>query len=214
MYQCAHKIICESCEEVFYSPIVVHTTVCTDNEGGINDSFSEGNLNTVTCTICKQKFTYELPMLIYSLKNPYAITVLPSKESNTYTSKSSAIFKILKLNINRFRLVNYQCEALEKVKIFENNLDDVTIEKIKLSEFNDSYFENKTLNILLFKEVQDNKLIFEYKDFLGNVIETHYISKEKYDSLITFRDINNTYTNKTNWLKVDTKYIKENKIKE
>lgn len=210
MHQCAYKIICESCEKTFYAPTIVHTVVCTDSAGTVNDNFINGCLNSIMCTECNKTFTYEIPMLVYSAKKSYAIVVLPSETKNVYVSKNSILNNILKLNINKFRLVNYQCEALEKVKIFESGLDDIIIERIKLNEFDKKYFENKNLHMLLFKEIYKDELIFEYKDFLGNIIETRNIAKELYNKMRFCSDTGHISGNKTNWLKIDTNYFKEN----
>ena len=83
----------------------------------------------------------------------------------------------------KFRIVDFQCEASEKVRIFENNLCDIKIEKLKHILFDESYFMNKQDNMVLFKEITDNQLIFEYRDYLQNVIETKFVSVNEYTDI-------------------------------
>ena len=62
--------------------------------------------------------------------------------------------------------------------------------------FNESYFKNKQDNIVLFKEIKDNMLIFEYKDYLQNLIETKTASIEEYNRIPNQYE----YTNNTSYI--------------
>ena len=46
----------------------------------------------------------------------------------------------VRINLPKFRLVSYQCEVSEKIRIFESGLNDYMIEYIKYKHFDKKYF--------------------------------------------------------------------------
>lgn len=210
-YEHAKSLICEACEKIFYKYTTVFSVVNLDNKGSlVNDLLSE-NLNKFKCSLCGETFVYELPFLAYTLKRGYAILALPANEDYHFIFGKGDIFKIFEIQMSKFRLVNYQCEVTEKIIIFESGLDDYVIEYIKYKYFDKKYFLSKRDNILLFKEISDGFMIFEYRDFLGKVIETIKLPKDLYDTNIVFNEKQLTDTNKIRWQRVDTNYFKERK---
>ena len=64
--------------------------------------------------------------------------------------------------------------------------------------------------MLLFKEINGDNIVFEYRDYLGNVIETHFIPKDELDVTINFKEKPFTDDNLVKWIKIDNNFIKEN----
>ena len=188
--------ICEKCKNTFDTSSYHFNSVNTDIKQGIYDDFINDRLNLIKCHHCKCTFIYERPFVAYSVLKQYAIYSNQSLTNNSVNFGRKNIYKMFGLNDMKFRVVDFQCEVSEKVRIFENNLCDFRIEKLKHYLFNESYFKNKQDNIVLFKEIKDNMLIFEYKDYLQNLIETKTASIEEYNRIPNQYE----YTNNTSYI--------------
>lgn len=114
-------------------------------------SFLSGTLNNATCLHCSSSFTYEIPMLVFSMKKQYAIKVSPTHGKNGCIAQNPPDF--LFPDKFKYREVSFQIEAVEKARIFDAGLDDKIIEYIKLTSFDDK-------DALPFDEVN---IIFDYK---------------------------------------------------
>lgn len=208
-YERANSIICESCEKRFFKHINVFTVANLDRIGSIVDGLLNETLNKVKCPLCKESFTFELPFVAYTLKRGYAILALPSNNESFYISGKYDIYRIFRINLPKFRLVSYQCEVSEKIRIFESGLNDYMIEYIKYKHFDKKYFLDKRESILLFKEITEDSLVFEYRDFLGRVLEILTLSKSVYDNDVVFDEVQLTDKNEIIWQRVDINYFKE-----
>ena len=208
-FEYANKTICEACSKIIDKDVTVFTVVNLDNRGSIADKLINEQLNLITCPHCGKTFIYELPFVAYSFNSGYSIFALPSYDKNSLISGKSRLFELFGINMTKFRLVNYLCELVEKIRIFESGLSDYIIEDIKLNNFDKKYFEDKRENILLFKEINDNMLVFEYRDYLGNVLEVLKLPASVYTDEHKYKDIPYTETDKINWQMVDINLIKE-----
>ena len=208
-YERMHLLICEKCEKNFFTDATAFTVVNLDAAGSISDDFRNEKLNLVKCPLCNTTFVSEMHFLAYSLKQGFAVLALPSAQDSCYIHGKPEIYEFFNMDIPKLRLVNYQSEVLEKVRIFETGLDDYIIENIKYKFIDKKYFEDKTENILLFKEMTDTSLVFEYTTFLGKVNEVFEIPKDEYNSSLTFEEVKLTDKRKNIWHRVDINYFKE-----
>jgi len=185
--------ICEKCKNTFNSSAFLFNSVNVDIKQGIYNDFINDKLNIVKCNHCQSIFIYERPFVAYSISKQYAIYSNQSLTDKSLKHGRKSIYKMFGFSNMKFRLVDFQCEASEKVRIFENNLCDIKIEKLKHILFDESYFKNKQDNMVLFKEIKDNLIIFEYKDYLQNVIETKSVLLDEYNNIsVEEIDINNS----------------------
>ena len=83
------------------------------------------------------------------------------------------------------------------------------IEYLKYKHFDKKYFLDKRESILLFKEITEDSLVFEYRDFLGRVLEILTLSKSVYDNDVVFDEVQLTDKNEIIWQRVDINYFKE-----
>ncbi len=174
---------CEKCKNTFNASLFLFNSVNADVKQGIYEDFINDRLNLIKCNDCKSIFIYERPFVAYSISKQYAIYSNQSLTNKSLRFGRKNIYKMFGCNNMRFRIVDFQCEVSEKVRIFESNLCDIKIEKIKHILFDETYFKNKQDNIVLFKEIIDDQLIFEYRDYLQNVIETKSILLKEYTNL-------------------------------
>ena len=208
-YERANITICENCKTLFRKHFDVFTVINLDTKGYISDNFRNQKINKVTCPHCDKIFTYELHFLAYSLKKGFAVLALPGCKEQTYVSGKKCLYDIFGQKMPLFRLVNYQCEVAEKVRIFESGLDDFKIEYLKHKFFDSKYFEDKTLNILLFKEKDGENLIFEYRDFLETLLETLTIPFEEYEKINVNYNTDSNSDDNIKWIKIDNKFFEE-----
>ncbi len=208
-YEYALGVICGECEKHFVKAFSIYNVTNTDYKSNIVNKLLTDRLNKVTCPFCHATFTYERPHLAYSLNKGYAIYAGCNTAETRYICGSKRLFEIFGINTMRFRLVDFLCEVAEKVRIFESGLDDISIEKLKAVNFGEEYFADKTFNILLFKCIENDNIVFEYCDSLGNVLETHNIPYEQYRSLDEHQQPEPFEDGYVIWTKIDTNYIKE-----
>ncbi len=208
-YEYTIRAVCERCNEFFNVNTTIYNSINLDYTSCFSSQLENNCLNRVVCTNCKTEFTYERPFIAYSLKNKYAIMSDFNFTNQIKQHGRSYLLDLFKITDIKFRIVNYMCEVSEKVRIFNCNLDDYKIEYIKYSHFGDDYFNDKTSKILLFKQVINDKILFELCDDVDNILEQHYIPFDEYKKC-NFKPKQVFDTNGLiNWYKIDNNYIKE-----
>ena len=208
-YEHAFRVICEKCGKSFDKEFRIYTVINTDFQSNLVEKLKSDKLNTVTCPCCNAVFTYERPHLAYSLSKKYAINALCSYTGGFKHLGRSHMFGMFGISGMRFRLVNYLCEVSEKVRIFELGLDDIKIEHLKFDNFGEEYFADKSDKILLFKEIFDNDIVFEFRDDVDNVLETYRIPFEEYNNCCDLPQPPTQHNGAILWSKIDNNYIKE-----
>lgn len=208
-YEFATSAICERCYKSFNVNTTIYNSLNLDFTSSYANKLVNNSLNRVICSHCKTEFTYERPFVAYSFINKYAIMSDFSCNDKIIRHGRSYLFDLFKIANMKFRIVNYMCELSEKVRIFNSNLDDYKIEYVKYTHFGDEYFNDKQNRILLFKEIQNDNILFEFCDDIDNVLERHYIPYSEYEKF----DLNTVETFRSdgliNWYKIDNIYIKE-----
>ncbi len=206
-YEYTFKGICERCHKFFNVSTTICNSINTDFASSYFDNLLNNKLNRVTCEHCKTEFTYERPFIAYSFNNKYAVMADFDCKGKVIQSGKSYLFDLFKISGMKFRIVNYMCEVSEKVRIFNANLDDYKIEHIKRTHFGDEYFNDKANKILLFKEIQNDNILFELYDDVDNVLEQHHIPFKEYENCnLCFDELTQT-DGLINWYKTDN--IKE-----
>lgn len=200
-YAIAYNAICQECEKRFDISERFSTVVNLDIEGFEKERFLDGSLNRIICPFCKKEFTYEIPMIVFSLKLKFACLVIPNLNSQNIIGIKNPPYHILPDNF-RYRLVHYQIEALEKYKIFSLGLDDFQIEQIKLKKFSDDEampFDEKNI---VFDSFNNGIFNFKQVDYNNNILNTYSF---EYD--LPKAKCNNFCRLK--WLKIDRETLKE-----
>lgn len=200
-YAIAYDAICQECEKRFDISERFTTVVNLDIEGFEKNKFLNGSLNRTVCPFCKKEFTYEIPMIVFSLKLKFACLVMPNLNSQNIVELKNPPYHILPDNFC-YRLVRYQIEALEKYRIFSLGLDDLQIEQFKLKNFSDDEampFDEKNI---IFDSYNDRIIKFNQVDYNNDILNTY-----SFDCDLPNTEYNNFCRLK--WLKIDRETLKE-----
>lgn len=201
--------LCSECGNDFIKPFRVYNVTNTDYISSITTRLLTDKLNKVTCPRCNSTFTFELPHLAFSLNKGYAVYARYNQDIRSRLSGKCHLFEMMNIDNMKFRLVDYLCEVAEKVAIFESGLDDISVEIVKHRHFPQKYFENNSDYNLLFTGTDEEDMIFEFRNHIDTVLETHRIPLSEYIDFSekyqpeTFRD------GYVVWTKIDNIYIKE-----
>ncbi len=178
-YEYSFSVLCENCKEEFSHRMMLCSSVNMDAASGMVSDFLNDRLNLVTCPHCGASFVYERPFVAFGIKKKYAILVDGSLDGKPKILGRARLYEMFSLKM-RFRRVDFLCEAAEKARIFELGLDDAAIDRLKRTVFNDSFFADKREAMVLFKSADDDTIVFEYRDYLGNVIEERSVGMSEY----------------------------------
>ncbi|MBE7049574.1 MAG: hypothetical protein E7394_02245 [Ruminococcaceae bacterium] len=170
----AHNCICQNCQKVFPVNEMMYSVINLDENAEKTREFDMFEINKVTCPKCKSSFTFELPLLICSKRLKVAIYVnsSPSPDKH-YKSKAIPIWLITDYKI--FRKCLYYAEAVEKFRIFRDELNDKIIEYLKLCRFNNTDALPFDEINLLYSHNDGVNLYFDKIDFNNNIIKTYSI---------------------------------------
>ncbi len=200
-----YNAICQTCGGRFRVDDVFTTVVNLDIEGFEKQKFLDKSLNRVRCTHCKAEFTYEIPMVVFSLTMGFAVNVIPSlTPENIKTLKPPP--HILFPGDFRFRAVRYMTEAREKYKLELAGLSDAAVEYIKLVCFDDEAampFHEKSL---LFAGCKNNVYTFCQVDFNDKPTDSYIV---EYNSDNIPERIFDLTKSRGKWLKIDRESLKE-----
>ncbi len=174
----AYRCICQDCNSVFNINRQMINVINFDEDKEASIDFLTSSLNRVTCPKCKAFFTYEIPMLVFSIKERFAIKVEPKYSPKAQIIKPHLPYFFSIFNF-KYRQVSYFIEALEKVRIFKDFSDDRYIESVKLTFFSDEDATPMEDVNLCYKTSDSSYLYFEKLDYNGSLLKEFKISKNK-----------------------------------
>ena len=200
------NLICQSCEKRIKLNMYFTTMINLDFISHDCRRFESGELNRVICPHCNSEFTAEIPMIIMSESLKFACVVFPELEQRGIDAVTPP--PTFLLPGFEFRIVRYQAEALEKLRIKNAGCSDVDIEYIKCVSFDSETalpFDEKNL---VFQYKDNNVYHFKQIDFNNSVIAEYQVTfdDENIPNFIT--SFKNNLCNKK-WHKIDRITIKE-----
>lgn len=203
----AFKGLCQECEKYFSLAERFCTVVNLDINGFEKDKFEDGSLNRVCCPFCNTEFTFELPMIVFSMNMKFACLIEPNINITGINSLKAPPHILLPEGF-KFRCVRYLEEAREKVRILKRGLDDVFIEYIKLISFNDEVALPFDERNIVFSSKNEDTYKFTQIDYNNKILQEFTI--EFTDSNIPDAVINikNSLSGKK-WHKLDRISLKE-----
>lgn len=178
-YEYSFSALCENCKTEFTKHMMLYSSLSVDADSALVKDFLNDRLNVVVCPHCGKSFVYERPFVAYSIAGRYAILADASAGGHSKIMGRARLYDMFALDM-KFRLVDFMCEVSEKVRIFNDGLDDREINRIKRLAFDESYFADKREAMVLFEKFEDGDMIFVYKDYLGNELERRRISLDQY----------------------------------
>lgn len=173
-------IICEECYKVFFSYARIACIIDADSYDSYSQSVKTGLINRIVCSACKSEFTFETPLLIYSLRHRIAV-VAAFSEDPPYNSRLPFAFKAAGAGNINLRIAPYASSAAEKIRIVSNGLDDIKTELFKVNEFACYKDMDESDEYITFERTENNNLIFTHRDFKDIVLKEFSIPIKKYN---------------------------------
>lgn len=170
-----------------------------------------GNVNQAYCTNCKKLFRHEVPLLVFHGGRQYAILADAREHSNIIRGKTQ-LLHLFGYQQFRFRSVRYCIEAIEKVRIFQDNLDDRAIECVKYHTCPPEIMARKGSDLLLYDGFSDGLLSFcIYDDFDQKTdarFTVPFIQYQKYSSQFPPEQLNQS---DICWKRIDADWVQMQK---
>lgn len=204
-FACAFDAICQSCDKRFKIKERFSAVINLDIAGFERDGFLTGKLNRLKCPICGSEFTYEIPMIVFSMKKKFAILIEPNLTRGNLDKIKNPPHVILPDDFE-FRAVRYLTEAKEKYDIYSYSLDDTVIEYIKLQSFSDDMAMPFNERNMVFVSYDDGIYTFYQVDYNDNILNTYHVEFE--NNNIPEYILNMTKSHNS-WLKIDREALKE-----
>ena len=204
----AHRCVCQDCNSNFYINRQMINVINLDEDKDACVDFIKASVNRVTCPKCNANFTYEIPMLIFSCKDRFAIKVEPAfSPENSSEDFLPGFFNIFDF---KYRKVSYYIEALEKVRAFKDGLDDRYIEYVKLRFFSDEDATPMDDVNLCYKASDNNNLYFEKLDYNGFLLKDFQVLKDDVLPCIFSDEPQNPVWQQINRYTINDYIVKEN----
>ena len=179
-YARSFNAICQECDKSFAISDRFCTVVNLDTEGFEKDEFIQGKLNRITCPHCNTEFTYEIPMIVFSLRMKFACLCMPNLESTDISRLKEPPYLLLPEDFI-YKIVRYQIEAKEKYDIIKCGCDDRIIEYIKLVSFDDDTALPFDERNIIFVSKEGDKYIFNQTDYNNKVLQSYEIKFNQED---------------------------------
>ena len=206
-YVRSFNAICNECDKRFEISHRFCAVVNLDIDGFEKEGFTSGELNRIFCPHCSTEFTYEIPMIVFSLSMKFACLCIPNLESIDTARIKEPPHLLLPDNFV-FRIVRYQVEAKEKYDITASGCDDRVIEYIKLISFDDSLALPFDERNIVFVSKNGDTYKFNQLDYNNTIIKSYDI--EINDGQIPDYIINSNISLSGNkWHKIDRISLKE-----
>lgn len=123
------SIICPECNKK--NKIIVWHSVNVDSNAEAKEQVKSGKLFEFNCKECGKALNLEYDFLYHDVTNEFMIWYFPEKKHNLKQEEEKTNEEVdVKLYKNS-RIVGNKKSLIEKIKIFEDKLDDVAIEIIK-----------------------------------------------------------------------------------
>ena len=197
-------------ESTTHNSANIHSEYSTDDVAKI----LQNRENRIICDTCGKVFYHEHNCRIICAEKNYAIISLPRHTDSAPVTKT-ALYRLLKKDFFRFRIVREFIQFEEKVRIFENELDDRVIELIKYNCVPDAKGLGKGEKIIL-TDIDGNAMTFTRYDGYDTPLSSHKVSTDAYH---TYRKgVKKEILTGTNvqWMEINLnwaeKYTKENPI--
>ncbi|MEK7790184.1 MAG: CpXC domain-containing protein [Deltaproteobacteria bacterium] len=160
-------------------------------ETNLKSKILNGEINQIQCVKCKKRSYIEKNLLYCDSNQKLLIQMYPQSDRRKYIELESEHKKVIKSNPHlrgyTCRLAFGQQEMIEKIRIFDSNLDDRMIEMIKLKILEQDEVVKKTADAdLLFSQylAEEGELHFKLTSIEKNISQTIVISYEHYEELL------------------------------
>lgn len=200
--------VCPNCG--FHQEVQYWGSINSDMNPKLKARLMDGELNSYTCQQCSELIQLGVATLYHDMTRGFMIYLLHDQEQHKQAEKDLAGF-IAMLPNYRFRFVDQEIYLIEKIRMFEDNLDDRIVELIKMLILNQAVEAGQAPNMILYSGISD----FEEEPTCDFIVrfqdhsESFQVSmKDSYEPLQKeFRDALERDEHKRRWLRVDSDYL-------
>ncbi len=194
------EIVCPKCSHK--GKFTVWDSINVDVNPETREKVKTEKLFKYICENCNEDFNIEYKTLYHDCNNRFMIWYLPEKCED-------AMKEIIEINIpikEKLRIVkNNKYNLIEKIKIFEDRLDDIIIEFMKsIIFYNLPEEEQKDTIEIIYNKLEDDNIYFSINNGKGAKLPYKTYIELSYDYIIEQPE-NFVYIDKDNVFK----YIKE-----
>lgn len=181
------SVKCPKCAQM--SDVTVWSSITVKDSPDLKSDLLSGKINMFKCPSCEHFALMPHPMLYHDAEKKLMISFSPTNDpvikeqmfSNVRESSSKS-GELDKLEGYNLRFITDYNELLEKVLIFDNELDDKTIEVLKLMILSQEVDKSEQ-RTCRFGKVCDDGLEFMIHDFIENQVYTSTVPKSSYDTV-------------------------------
>ncbi len=196
--------ICQECNKTHLHNDFVITSINLDADIDVTKNLFNFKLNNIRCPFCESEYTFETNLVIYSPSLNFAIKVNPEMCHCEQFDPAQVPAFIFPKDF-KFRQVAFQIEAIEKCRIFTDNLDDICIELLKYKCFTDEDTLPFDEVNMVYSSCDKENLYFTKYDYNNRFLGDFQISRSLYDESIKSTHL----LNKNIWHCINRKTINQ-----
>ena len=171
------------------SEVTVWNSITVKDSEDLKHDLLTGKVNMFRCPSCSYSALMPIPMLYHDEDKRLMISfspcddvVLKSQLFDNVQKSSKESGELDKLEGYNLRFVTDYNELLEKILIFDNDMNDKTMEVIKLMVLSQD-LEKAEQRVCRFGKCQDEVIEFMIYDTIENQTYTSKVPKETYDTI-------------------------------
>ena len=203
-------IKCPSCGEI--SDLTVWESITAKDSPDLKSDLLKGKINIFSCAACGQKALFPSPILYTDDTKRLVISFSPQtddaekrklfEEIKESSQKSGELENYPDYNL---RFVTSYNELLEKILIFDNDLDDKVLEVIKLLVLAQES-DKMSQRACIFGKCDSGAIEFLVTDKKENMVYTSRVPRETYDTIKDQLAASGVKFKSFNWEMVDGDY--------
>lgn len=183
------SVKCPECSQM--SDVTIWSSITVKDSSDLKADLLAGKINMFKCPSCEHIALMPNPMLYHDEDRKLMISFSPTNDpvikeqifSNIKdSSKNSG--ELNNLEGYNLRFITEYNELLEKILVFDNDLNDKVIEVLKLMILSQDVEKSEQRNCR-FGKVCDDGLEFMIHDFIENQVYTSTVPKSSYDTIYT-----------------------------
>lgn len=181
------NVKCPKCGQM--SEVTVWNSITVKDSDDLKQDLLRGQINMFRCPSCSYSALMPTPMLYHDENKKLMISFSPCNDEvlkhqlfDNVQKSSKESGELEKLEGYNLRFVADYNELLEKILIFDNGMNDKTIEVLKLMILSQD-IEKAERRTCRFGKIENNVLEFMIYDTIENQTYTSQVPKETYDTI-------------------------------
>lgn len=181
------NVKCPKCGQM--SEVTVWNSITVSDSVDLKQDLLSGKINMFRCPSCSYSALMPTPMLYHDENKKLMISFSPCNDEvlkhqlfDNVQKSSKESGELEKLEGYNLRFVADYNELLEKILIFDNEMNDKTIEVLKLMILSQD-IEKAERRTCRFGKIENNVLEFMIYDTIENQTYTSQVPKETYDTI-------------------------------